>query len=307
MSGKKIIFMGTPLIAADFFKTLIENSYKVVAVFTQPAKKQNRGMELQHSAVQNLANQNNIKTYTPIKLNEETYEIIDYYKPDLIIVMGYGLLIPKKILEYPKYGCINIHVSLLPRWRGASPIEHTLLNGDKETGVSIIKLIEKLDAGPILSQKKFNISENINKDDLTKILSKIGTELLIDFLPSFFDNNIKIIYQDEEKVTYANKINSKIRKINFNLSCKEIVNQIRAYSIKPGAWFRYNNERIKIISATIINKKSIPSTIMNDKFELGCLDGCIRPNYLQREGRKILGIEDFLRGFEFNVGDSLNV
>ena len=306
MNNKKIIFMGTPLIASDFLKILIEHNYNIVAVFTQPPRKQNRGLELKNSPVQDLAIKNNIKTHTPTKLDDGEFKLIDLYKPDLIIVMGYGLLIPKQIFQYPKYGSINIHVSLLPRWRGASPIEHTILNGDKESGISIIKLIEKLDAGPILSQKKIKISENISKDELTKQLSKIGSELLIDFLPNYFQNNIKIVYQDEKKVTYAKKINSKIRKINFNLSCYEVINQIRAYANNPGAWFIYKNERIKIISATMTNTKSIPSIIMSDQFELGCLDGCIKPNYLQREGKKILFIEDFLRGFLFNIGDSLN-
>ncbi len=306
MSNKKIIFMGTPLIAADFLKTLIENNYNIVAVFTQPPRKQNRGMDMKNSVVQDLANMNNIKTYTPLSLDDEAYESIDFYKPELIIVMGYGLLIPTKILKYPKFGCINIHVSLLPRWRGASPIEHTILNGDKESGVSIIKLIEKLDGGPILSQKKITISENINKDELTKQLSEIGRELLINFLPNYFQNSIQTIDQDEEKVTYAKKIDSKTRKINFNLPCKDVYNQIRAFSSKPGAWFDYKNERIKIISAQLINKKSIPSKIISNQFELGCLDGCIKPKYLQREGKKILAIEDFLRGFSFDIGDSLN-
>ena len=298
--------MGTPLIAANFLNSLLINRYNIVAVFSQPPSKKNRGLVLQNSPVQELASKKNIITHTPTKLDDEVYEIIDLYKPDIIIVMGYGLLIPKQILNYPKYGCINIHVSLLPRWRGASPIEHTILNGDKESGVSIIKLIEKLDAGPILSQKKIRISESINKDELTKQLSEIGNKLLINFLPNYFQNSIQAINQDEEKATYAKKINSQIRKINFNLLCTDVINQIRAYSRKPGAWFNYKNERIKIISAQIINKKSIPSKIMSDQFELGCLDGCIKPNYLQREGKKILAIDDFLRGFLFDVGDSLN-
>ena len=306
MSNKRIIFMGTPSIATNFLNSLLINHYNILAVFSQPPSKKNRGLVLHKSPVQELANQKNIITHTPTKLDDEVYDIIDLYKPDLIIVMGYGLLIPKQILNYPKYGCINIHVSLLPRWRGASPIEHTILNGDKESGVSIIKLIEKLDAGPILSQKKIKISETINKDELTKQLIEIGSELLINFLPNYFENKIKIMYQDEKEVTYAKKINSKTRKINFKLTCKEIMNQIRAYSNYPGAWFNYKNERIKIISATKTNKKSIPSKIMNDQFELGCLDGCIKPSYLQREGKKILSIEDFLRGFTFNIDDSLN-
>jgi len=306
MSDKNIIFMGTPLIAANYLNSLINNKYNVVSVFTQPPRKRNRGMKVQSSPVHELANHNNIKVNFTTRLDEEAFDLIKSYKPDLIIVMAYGLLIPTKILNFPQYGCINIHVSLLPRWRGASPIEHTLLNGDTETGITIIKLIEKLDAGPIIAQKKIPVVENINKDDLSDKLTQLGSDLLIDILPKLFADKIVMQGQNNKEATYAQKINSQMRKINFNLSTKEVLNQIRAYATKPGAWFFYNNNRIKIISATIQNNKGNPSTILNKQFELGCLDGSILPSYLQREGKKIMYIEDFLRGFSFTVGDSLN-
>ncbi len=306
MSDKKIIFMGTPLIAANYLSSLINNKYKVVSVFTQPPRKRNRGMKVQSSPVHELANHNNIKVNFPTRLDEEAFDLIKSYKSDLIIVMAYGLLIPTKILNFPQYGCINIHVSLLPRWRGASPIEHTLLNGDTETGITIIKLIEKLDAGPIIVQKKIPVVENINKDDLSDKLTQLGSDLLIDILPKLFADKIVMQDQNNKEATYAQKINSQMRKINFNLSTRKVLNQIRAYATNPGAWFFYNNERIKIISASIQSNKRNPSTILNKQFELGCLDGSILPSYLQREGKKIMYIEDFLRGFSFTVGDSLN-
>ena len=306
MSDKKIIFMGTPLIATNYLNSLINNKYKVVSVFTQPPRKRNRGMKVQSSPVHELANHNNIKVNFPTKLDEKAFDLIKSYKPDLIIVMAYGLLIPTKILNFPQYGCINIHVSLLPRWRGASPIEHTLLNGDTETGITIIKLIEKLDAGPIIVQKKIPVVENFNKDDLSDKLTQLGSNLLIDILPKLFADKIVMQDQNNMEATYAQKINSQMRKINFNLSTREVLNQIRAYATNPGAWFFYNKERIKIISASIQSNKGNPSTILNKQFELGCLDGSILPSYLQREGKKIMYIENFLRGFSFTVGDSLN-
>ena len=307
MSEKKIIFMGTPLIATNYLNSLINNEYNVVSVFTQPPRKKNRGMKVQPSPVHELANHNNIKNNNcPTRLNEEIFDLIKSYKPDLIIVMAYGLLIPNKILNFPQYGCINIHVSLLPRWRGASPIEHTILNGDTETGITIIKLIDKLDAGPIIVQKKIPVIENINKDDLSDKLTQLGSDLLINILPKLFDDKIVMQDQNNKEATYAQKINSQMRKINFNLSTRKVLNQIHAYAKNPGAWFFYNNERIKIISASIQNNKGNPSTILNKKFELGCLDGSILPSYLQREGKNMMYIEDFLRGFSFTVGDSLN-
>ena len=306
MSDKKIIFMGTPLISAYFLNSLINHKYKIISVFTQPPRKKNRGMKIQSSPVHELANQNNIKVHSPNKLDEEIFSLVKSYKPDLIIIIAYGLLIPSSILNIPQYGCINIHFSLLPRWRGAAPIEHALLNGDTESGVSVIKLIEKLDAGPLLVQEKIQVDENINKGDLLIKLKKVGSNLLIDFLPNLFSSKIVIQNQKEEDATYAHKINSQMRKINFNLSSREVLNQIRAYSPYPGAWFLYKNERIKIISASIENNKGNPATILNDKFELGCSDGSISPNYLQREGKKIMHLKDFLKGFSLIVGDSLN-
>ena len=237
MSEKRIIFMGTPLIAAKYLSSLIDNKFNVVSVFTQPPRKRNRGMKVRSSPVHELANQNNIKVNFPTRLDEDAFGLIKSYKPDLIIVMAYGLLIPTKILNFPQYGCINIHVSLLPRWRGASPIEHTLLNGDTETGITIIKLIEKLDAGPIIVQKKIPVAENINKDDLSDKLTQFGSDLLIDILPKLFADKIVMQDQNNKEATYAQKINSQMRKINFNLSTREVLNQIRAYATKPGAWF----------------------------------------------------------------------
>jgi len=220
--------------------------------------------------------------------------------------MAYGKILPKSLLELPKYGCINIHVSILPRWRGAAPIEHALMSGDKETGISIIKLIEKLDAGPIIAQEKLHIPSNFNKLQLSNKLTEIGTKLLINTIPFLFLNNIKFREQDESLATYANKITSEIRKINFNNSSDKIINHIRAHAPKPGAWFTLNNERIKLIEAKKGSAKGNTSTILNDKFEIACDDGSIEPLILQREGKNIVTKEEFLRGFQLKDNDLIN-
>ena len=307
MKEKKIIFMGTPIISSSYLQSLLNNKFNVVSVFTQPPRKKDRGMKLSFSPTYNLANKFNIKVHYPDKLDNKTFEIMKSYNPDLIIVMAYGLIIPSNILDLPKFGCINIHVSLLPRWRGASPIEHTLLSGDNETGISIIKIINKLDAGPILVQKKIQVEEKMNKEELTNNLVTVGTKLLIDFLPDLFDRKVVEQNQNEKQVTYASKINSTMTKINFNSTSTKVFNQIRAYSPNPGAWFSYKNERIKILSASITDTKSKPDIIASEKFELGCLDKCILPTYIQREGKKVMTIEDFIRGLSFTVGDHINV
>ena len=306
MKNKKIIFMGTPDISAEYLSALLKENIPISAVFTQSPKRQSRGMKLIKSAVHTLANNKNIDVYHPENFDNEIINVLKEMDPDLIIVMAYGKILPKDILELPKHGCINIHLSILPRWRGAAPIEHSLINGDKETGISIIKLIEKLDSGPIIVQKKLIIPENCNKLQLTDNLNKIGTKLLVNTIPFILNDEISLKIQDEKNATYANKITSKNRKINFNNSMRDILNQVKAHSPKPGAWFFLNKERIKLIDAKKGNSKGKLSTILNNKFEIACNDGSIEPLILQREGKNIVTKDEFLRGFKLKLGDIIN-
>ncbi|MDC3131136.1 formyltransferase family protein, partial [Pelagibacteraceae bacterium] len=206
----------------------------------------------------------------------------------------------------PPFGCINIHVSLLPRWRGAAPIEYSLMSGDKETGISIIQLIEKLDAGPIIKQKKVEIEHDCNKNELSQKLTEVGIKLLLETIPLIFDKKISYSDQDDNDATYANKISSLNRKINFNKSVNEVLNLIRAHSLKPGAWFTIQNERIKIIKAKKSNSIGNASTILNETFDIGCNDGSIEPLILQREGKNAISKDDFLRGYSFKINDIIN-
>tara|TARA_B100001029_G_C15031619_1_gene437358 strand:+ start:594 stop:1523 length:930 start_codon:yes stop_codon:yes gene_type:complete len=306
MNNSKIIFMGTPLISKEYLNSLIQNKIQIEAVFTQSPKKKSRGMQLTKSPVHIFANENNINVFHPKNFDLEILSHLKKIKPDLIIVMAYGKILPKAVLQLPKYGCINVHVSILPRWRGAAPIEHALMNGDKESGISIIKLVEKLDSGPIIAQEKLIIPENYNRLQLTDKLTEIGTKLLVNTVPNILKNKIIIREQDEKDATYANKINSENRKINFNNSVKNIINHIRAHAPKPGAWFLLNKERIKIIDAKIGNSNGKNSTILNTNFEIGCEDGSIQPLILQRQGRNIVAIEEFLRGYKINLNDKIN-
>ena len=306
MSNKKIIFMGTPNIATDYLKSLIKNQISIFSVITQPPKKQSRGMKIIKSPVHVLALENNLKVLTPQEFDIETINDFKKLHPDLIIVMAYGKILPKAILDLPMYGCINIHVSFLPRWRGAAPIEYTLMSGDTETGITIIRLTEKLDAGPIIAQKKFMIPENFNKIQLSNSLTLLGTKLLAKTIPKIFNNEIVLNAQNEDHATYANKITSEVRKINFDNSTKNIINQIRAHAPKPGAWFYLNEERIKIIDAKPGHARGEKSTILNSNFEIACNDGSILPLILQREGKKVVTIENFLRGFKPKIHDVIN-
>ena len=306
MKDKKIIFMGTPNIAAQHLHILIENNLNIVGVFTQPPRKKNRGMRIEKSDVHQIADKNNIEVFYPSAIDDTVIEQVKSLEPDLIIVIAYGIILPSSFLNVPKYGCINIHVSLLPRWRGAAPIEHALLAGDDKTGISIISVSPKLDAGDILIQESFTLDKDINRDELTLNLTNLGKKTLMKTLPLLFENKLTSKKQDESKVTYANKFMSEDRKINFYNSSDDVFNHIRAHGPKPGSWFIYKGERIKIIKAKKINKSGESSTILNKDFMIACKDGAILPMLIQREGKKVVSLNDFLRGFTFSIYDKLN-
>ncbi len=306
MKNKKIIFMGTPEIAAQHLHILIENNLNIVGVFTQPPRKKNRGMRIKKSDVHQIADKNNIEVFYPSAIDDIVIEKVKSLEPDLIIVIAYGIILPSSFLNVPKYGCINIHVSLLPRWRGAAPIEHALLAGDDITGISIISISPKLDAGDILMQESFAIDTDTNSDDLTLNLTNLGKKTLMKTLPLLFENKLISKKQDESKVTYASKFMSEDRKINFYNSSDDVLNHIRAHGPKPGSWFIYKGERIKIIKAKKIKESGESSTILNKDFMIACKNGAILPMLIQREGKKVVSLDDFLRGFTFSIYDKLN-
>ena len=306
MKNKKIIFMGTPNIAAQHLNILIENNLNIVGIFTQPPRKKNRGMRIEKSDVHQIADKNNIEVFYPSTIDDTVIQQVKSLEPDLIIVIAYGIILPSSFLNIPKYGCINIHVSLLPRWRGAAPIEHALLAGDDKTGISIISVSPKLDAGDILMQESFTLDKDINRDELTLNLTNLGKKTLMKTLPLLFENKLIRKKQDKSKVTYANKFLSEDRKINFYNSTDDVFNHIRAHGPKPGSWFTYKGERIKIIKAKKINELGESSTILNKDFMIACKDGAISPEFIQREGKKVVSLDDFLRGFTFSIQDKLN-
>ena len=307
MFKERIVFMGTPEISSVYLKSLIDSNFNVVAVYTQPPRKKGRGMQVQESPVQELAQKHKIKVYYPVDLNfSVAQKELQDLQPDVIVVMGYGLLLPKFILQLPRFGCINIHVSLLPRWRGAAPIEHAILNGDKITGLTIFKLVEKLDAGPIIAKDSIAIDQHIDKNNLTTLLNLMGTKLLISVLPDLFKNKVELEIQTENQATYACKITTEMRKLDFNQEALKVYNRIRAFAPQPSAWFVFNKERIKIIKAKLLEGACEPSTILNDQFHIGCNNGIICPVIIQREGKKPMNTDEFLKGFKFMVGQKIN-
>lgn len=303
----RIIFMGTPQVATSYLQCLIENNFNIIGVYSQPPRRKDRGMIIKKSPVQILSEQNDIPTFTPSSLNNEVeFARFKNLRSDIVIVMGYGILLPKSYLDCSIFGCINIHLSLLPKLRGAAPIEYALITGEKETGVTIFKLTESLDTGPILGSEKCFITDLMTKNDLQKKLNDIGISLLLRILPKYFAKELILEKQNDYNATYARKILSKDRKINFYKNSKIVFNKIRSFEPERGAWFILNKERIKIISCIIEKMKGEPSTIISKDFLIGCNDGSIKPLIIQREGKKPMNIKDFLMGFSFKIGEKLN-
>ena len=262
--------MGTPSFAVPILEALIDN-YNVIMVVCQPDKEKDRKGNIIYSPCKEIALKNNIEVYQPNKIREEYQYILDK-NPDIIITAAYGQIIPLEILEYPKYGCINVHGSLLPKLRGGAPIHHAIINGDKFAGVTIMYMDKKMDAGDIISQRSIEIGENTILDDLYYKLSIIGRDLLLDTLPSIFNGTNDRIKQDENKVTFGFNITKEEEKIDFNDTSNNIHNKIRGLSSIPGAYAIINNKRMKIYLSEKTNNisKSKPGTI-NDINENGII------------------------------------
>ena len=232
---------------------------------------------------ENFKDQKNIDTF--IKLN-----------PDLVVVMAYGILLPDEILYCPKFRCINIHVSLLPRWRGAAPIQRAIMNEDKKTGISIMKIEDKLDSGPVLAVKELELSQNSTYGEIEKKLSKMGADLLIESLKNIEEGKMKFSAQIHSKATYAKKINKNETKINWELDANKIISHIHGLSENPGAWFEYENERFKVLRVKKSQAGGGPGIVLDENLTVGCKSGSIQILEIQREGKNKQNIKDFLRG-----------
>lgn len=304
----KVIFMGTPHFAVPALKKLIESEHEVVAVYTKPPKEAGRGYQLQKSPIHELAELNNLKVYTPatFKLQENVDEFLAI-DADIVVVAAYGLILRKVILEAKKHGCINIHPSKLPRWRGAAPIQHTILSGDKDTSVCIMQMDEGLDTGDIIAEKSFDIDFNMTAYQLHDKCAEIGGEMVLEVLESVQNGTIQPKMQSDVGVTYANKITKDDEKIDWSKSAFEINCKIRTLTPRPSAYFEYKGEKIKIIQADVIDKPSDASagTVIDSEFTIATGNGFLRPTLLQREGRKMIYTDAFLRGFEIKIGDQL--
>ena len=305
---KKIIFMGTPIFAVPILKSLYQNGYPVSVVYSQPPKKSSRGMKTQKSPVHNMAETLNIDVRTPENLKENLVEhkFLEKLDADLAIVVAYGKILPESYLHLTKKGFINIHASILPCWRGAAPIQRAIINLDKKTGISVMKINNKLDSGPVCNKYEIEIKKQDNSETISEKLSLIASEKILDEIDNIIDGKANFIEQEHDKATYANKIEKTEGKINWNIKAEKILGLINGLFPSPGAWFTFKGERYKILKAEVGNSKGEPGIVLGQNLEIGCKEGSLKITEIQREGKKVQKIGEFLLGSRIKKGSNLN-
>ena len=300
--------MGTPLFAVPILKSLYQNGYPISVVYTQPPQKSHRGQRINKSPIQGIAETLNIDLRSPenLKNNDEEYEFIKNLKADLAIVVAYGQIIPKKFLNLTKKGFINIHGSILPKWRGAAPIQRSIMNLDYETGISIMKIVEELDSGPINKIFKIKLNQNDNAENISEKLSLLAAEKILDIVDDIFEDKVEFINQDHLSATYAKKILKKEGQINWNEDARKIIGKINGLFPVPGAYFSFNGERYKILKAEIGNGTGKVGEVLSDKLEIVCGDNqSIKIIEIQREGKRPQKIGEFMLGSQIKKGSLL--
>ena len=301
----RIVFMGTPTFSVKVLEELIKN-YDVKAVVTQPDKQVGRSGKIAKTPVKILAEENNILVIQLNKIKEQYSEIIDL-DPDLIVTCAYGQILPKELLDYPKYGCINVHASLLPRMRGGAPIHRAIINGDKKTGVTIMYMAEGMDTGDIIIQEEIEITDTDTASTLHDKLSVLGSELLIKTLPSILNGSNVRIPQEESQVTYAPIIKPEDEKINFSKTSMQVYNQIRGLNSFPGAYFMLNGKRIKVWESIIGSESFIEYLdgeivkLYKEGIGVKTSNGVIILTVIQPEGKSKMFARDFINGQKENL------
>lgn len=306
--------MGTPDFAIPTLQSLIDSEHEVAAVFTQPDKPKGRGMKLTAPPVKELAQKNGIEVFQPQSLKRDADEYISKIReinPDVIVVAAYGKILPKEVLDIPRFGCVNVHGSLLPKYRGAAPIQHAVLNGDKKTGITTMLMAQGLDTGDILLKSETEIGENETAEELFDRLSVLGAELLIDTLGALEGDNITPQKQDEENASYASMLTKEMCEIDFSKSAFEVHKKICGLSSWPCASTKLMGKRIKVYRSQIVDidtkDKQNGSVIDEKNFIVACKDKAVKLVTVQLEGSKKMSAEDFLRGRKIDRGTILGL
>jgi len=305
---KKIVFMGTPMFAVPILKSLYQNGYPISCVYTQPPQRSKRGQKINKSPIQLISETLNLEFRIPnsLKENTEEFEYLKSLEADLAIVVAYGQMIPKSYLNLTKKGFINIHASILPKWRGAAPIQRSIMNLDKETGISIMKIGEQLDAGPVCNVYKTNIENNLNAEDVNEKLSSLAAEKILDNIDNIIEDKANFIEQDHSLATYASKIQKSEGQINWKEDAKIVIGKINGLYPVPGAYFMFNGERYKVLKAEIGQTQGKPGEVLSDYLEISCGDKkSIKISEIQRQGKKPQSIGEFVLGTQIKKGSFL--
>jgi len=305
--SKKLVFMGTPMFAVPILKSLYQNGYNISCVYTQPPQKSKRGQKINKSPIQSISETLNLEYRTPPVLNnEEEYNFLNSLDADLAIVVAYGQIIPKKFLNLTKKGFINIHASLLPKWRGAAPIQRSIMNLDQETGISIMRIAEKLDTGPVCNNYKIQLNENLNALEISEKLSNLAAEKILDNVDDILDGKANFIEQDHSNATYASKIQKTEGQINWDENAEKIIGKINGLYPSPGAFFMFNGERYKILKAQVGRAQGNPGSVLSDNLEIACGNNqSIIINEIQRQGKRPQNIGEFIQGSQIKKGSKI--
>ena len=306
--ANKIIFMGTSIFCVPILKSLYQNGYDISVVFTQPPQKSHRGQKINKSPIQIICENLNIDYRIPktLKDNHEEYKFFKELNADLAIVCAYGQIIPKNFLNLTKKGFVNIHASILPSWRGAAPIQRSIMNLDSETGISIMKMNEELDSGPISNIYKVKIDKNQNAQEISEKLSTLAAEKILDNVDDILEDKAKFIDQDHSKATYAKKIHKEESQIDWDGDASKIIGKINGLFPSPGASFIFNNERYKILKAEIGNGIGQVGEIISNQLEVACNNNqSIKILEIQRQGKRPQKISEFMLGSQIKKGSKL--
>jgi methionyl-tRNA formyltransferase len=291
----RIIFMGTPDFAVPTLDALVAAGHDVVAAYSQPPRRAGRGKALTPSPVQRRAEEHGIPVRTPVSLKDAAVQAeFAALGADVAVVAAYGLLLPRAVLAAPRLGCLNVHGSLLPRWRGAAPVQRAILAGDAETGVGIMQMEAGLDTGPVRLEERTPI-EGKTTGDLTDELADLGARLMVEVLRD--PDAYPPVPQHGEGITHAAKIDKAEARLDFTRSAIEVERQVRAFAPTPGAFFEHAGERVRILAAEVIEGIGEPGEIIDDALTIACADGAIRPIRVQRAGRGVMTADELLRGF----------
>jgi methionyl-tRNA formyltransferase len=299
----RIAFMGTPEFALPTLDALIAAGHDICAVYTQPPRPAGRGKALLPSPVHKRAVAAGLEVRTPVSLKgaeaQEAFAALDL---DAVVVAAYGLILPEPILQAPDFGCLNVHASVLPRWRGAAPVQRAILAGDTRTGVTIMQMEKGLDTGPMMAVLPAEIGRK-TAGELTAELAELGAQLMVQVLDRL--PQVGRIPQNDARATYAPKIGKQEAKLDFGRSAVEVERQVRAFNPAPGAWFDYGGERIKVLAAEIGELSGAPGTVLDHGLAIACAEGSILPSLVQRAGRGPMTTAELLRGFAIPAGATL--